>query len=112
MAARPRQGSPTMARKRRRSASKAVRKLHERRMEQIAAVMSCAETSGLLDEKNGRIAGRVSANLIEQAKARTGLTSDTELVEFALANIALEDLFPEAFREVKGTVDPDLDLGF
>jgi hypothetical protein len=82
------------------------------RGERVAAVMARAELSGLLNEKNGRIAGRVSADLVRQAKARTGLASDTELVEFALANIALEDDFAETFREMKGTVDPKLKLGY
>jgi hypothetical protein len=82
------------------------------RKERVAAVMARAEQSGLLNEKNGRIAGRVSADLVRQAKARTGLVSDTELVEFALANVALQDDFAEAFRAVKGTVDPELTLGY
>lgn len=79
---------------------------------QVAAVMDQARQSGLTTGKDSRIAGRVSSELIERAKARTGLQSDTELVEFALANIALEDSFPETFRAVKGTVDLDLDLEF
>jgi hypothetical protein len=78
----------------------------------INAVLRRAEESGLRAAKNGRIAGRVSADLIKQAKARTGLTSDTELVEFALANVALEDNFAETFRKTRGTVDPTLKLGF
>lgn len=83
-----------------------------RRLARINAVLQRAEESGLRAEKNGRIAGRVSADLIKQAKARTGLTSDTELVEFALANVALEDNFAETFRKTRGTVDPTLKLGF
>ena len=82
------------------------------RKERVAAVMARAEQSGLLSEKTGRIAGRVSADLVRQAKARSGLASDTELVEFALASIALEDDFAEAFRAAKGTVDPRLKLGY
>jgi hypothetical protein len=103
-------------------ASKPVRRLTKadlmrmqmlkRKRERIAAVMESAKRSGLLEEKTGRIAGRVSRDLIEQAKARTGLTSDTELVEFALANLALEDNFAETFRKTQGTVDPSLKLGF
>lgn len=77
----------------------------------VAAVLARARETGLTSGKGGRIAGRVSPELIERAKARTGLNSDTELVEFALANIALDDDFLRAFRDVRGTVDPDLDLG-
>ena len=79
--------------------------------ERVAAVMRGAADGGLTRTKDGRIAGRVSAELIAAAKARTGLQSDTELVAFALANVALEDDFAQVFRAVKGTVDPDLDLG-
>ena len=54
----------------------------------------------------------MSPALIEQAKRRTGIESDTDLIEFALANIALEDDFAEAFKASRGKVDPDLKLDF
>jgi hypothetical protein len=76
------------------------------------AVMQAAEQSGLLGEKSGRIGGRVSAALLEQAKRRTGIESDTELIAFALASIALDDRFAEAFRQSRGKVPPELKLGF
>lgn len=76
------------------------------------AVMQAAEQSGLLGEKSGRIAGRVSPALVRQAKRQTGIGTDTDLIEFALATVALEDGFAEAFRESRGKVDPELDLGF
>ncbi len=85
---------------------------HRRRGSQVEAVMAAAQRRGLLQEKSGRIGGRVSAALVEQAKARTGITTDTDLIEFALANIALEDKFAESFKAIRGTVDPDLTLGF
>jgi hypothetical protein len=84
----------------------------DRRVERVTAVLSRAEKSGLLKDKNGRIAARISAELIKQAKARTGLVSDTELLEFALANIAIEDDFVETFRALGGTVDLDIKLGY
>ena len=74
--------------------------------------MARAQDSGLRSGKGARIAGRVSPELIDRAKTRTGLRSDPELVEFALANIAIEDNFAEVFRELEATVDPDLDLEF
>jgi hypothetical protein len=76
------------------------------------AVMMAAERSGLLNEKSSRIGGRVSAELVTQAKKQTGLEADTDLIEFALANVALEDKFAEAFRASRGKVDEDLKLGF
>ncbi len=79
---------------------------------QVEAVMAAARRSGLLHGKGSRIGGRVSPALVKRAKARTGIKADTDLIEFALANIALEDKFAAAFRAVRGKVDPDLNLEF
>jgi hypothetical protein len=76
------------------------------------AVMRAAEQSGLLNEKGGRIGGRVSPALVRQAKRQTGIETDTDLIEFALATIALEDNFADVFKESRGKVDPKLKLGF
>ena len=76
------------------------------------AVMRAAELSGLLGGKGGRIGGRVSPALVRQAKRRTGIETDTDLIEFALASVALEDNFAETFKRSRGTVDPELKLGF
>ncbi len=76
------------------------------------AVMQAAEQSGLLNKKRGRIGGRVSPALVRQAKRQTGIETDTDLIEFALATVALEDNFAEAFKESRGKVDPELKLGF
>jgi hypothetical protein len=76
------------------------------------AVMRAAEQSGLLSEKSGRIAGRVSPALVEQARRQTGIETDTDLIEFALATVALEDNFAAVFKESRGKVDPELKLGF
>jgi hypothetical protein len=76
------------------------------------AVMKAAEHSGLLGEKSTRIGGRISPALIEKAKKQTGIATDTDLIEFALANVALDDNFGETFRKTRGTVDPTLKLGF
>jgi hypothetical protein len=76
------------------------------------AVMQAAERSGLLGEKTGRIGGRVSPALVKQAKRQTGIETDTDLIEFALATVALEDNFAEAFKASRGGVDADVELGF
>ena len=76
------------------------------------AVTQAAERSGLLSEKSGRIGGRVSQALVKQAKRQTGIETDTDLIEFALATVALEDNFAEVFKESRGKVDPELKLGF
>jgi hypothetical protein len=76
------------------------------------AVMQAARQAGLLRGKGGRIGGRVSPVLVRQAKRQTGIEADTDLIEFALATVALEDNFAQAFRTSRGKVDPELKLGF
>jgi hypothetical protein len=76
------------------------------------AVMQAAEQSGLLSDKSGRIGGRVSSALVKQAKRQTGIETDTDLIEFALAAVALEDKFADVFKASRGKVDPKLKLGF
>jgi hypothetical protein len=78
----------------------------------FGTVMAAAERSGLLRAKTGRIAGRVSPVLIAQAKRKTGIVSDTDLIAFALASVALEDDFAQTFRGSRGKVDHALKLGF
>jgi DNA-binding transcriptional MocR family regulator len=78
----------------------------------VEATMQAARQSGLLGEKGGRIGGRVSPALIKQAKRQTGIQTDTDLIEFALATVALEDHFADAFKESRGKIDPNLKLGF
>jgi len=74
--------------------------------------MTAAERSGLLSEKSSRIAGRVSPELVAQAKRQTGIEGDTDLIAFALASVALEDNFAEVFKDSRGKVPADLKLGF
>lgn len=78
----------------------------------VSAIMTAAEHSGLLGDKRARIAGRTSPELIQRAKQQTGIATDTDLIEFALASLALDDNFIETFRNTMGSVDPDLKLGF
>jgi hypothetical protein len=40
------------------------------------------------------------------------IEADTDLVEFALATVALEDNFAQVFKTSRGKVDPELKLGF
>jgi hypothetical protein len=84
----------------------------EEEQARFETIMDAAERSGLLKDKSSRIAGRVSPALLAQAKRRTGIDSDTDLIEFALASVALEDNFAEAFKAARGKVDPDLKLGY
>jgi hypothetical protein len=76
------------------------------------AVMKAAKESGLLGEKSARISGRISPTLVEQAKRQTGIESDTDLIEFALASVALDDDYGAVLEKIRGTVDPTLKLDF
>jgi hypothetical protein len=67
---------------------------------------------GLLDGETARIGARIPASLIAAAKRQSGIRSDAELPEYALAQVALEDDFGLKLLARKGTIDPDLDLGF
>ncbi len=66
----------------------------------------------MLREKSSRIGGRISPALVEQAKKQTGIETDTDLIEFALANVALADNFAEVFKESRGKLAGDLKLGY
>jgi hypothetical protein len=50
--------------------------------------------------------------LIRLAKERSGLTSDTQLLEYALAKVALEDDFGPKILARTGRVAKDVDLEF
>ena len=76
------------------------------------AVLATAHEAGLFAGANGRIAGRVRKQLIEAAKARSGIKSDTELLEYALARVALEDDFAAKLLALEGSVPRDIDLEF
>ena len=74
-------------------------------------VLQQARQQGLVgEEKDARISGRVRRRLIDAAKLRSGLTSDTDLLEYALARLALEDDFGTLLVRRKGSVPEDVDL--
>ncbi len=72
-----------------------------------------AEQQGLLS--GGRtltLRGRMPALLVERAKRKTGIQSDSKLIEAALANIVAEDEYADWLLAQKGTVSKDLNLEF
>lgn len=76
-------------------------------------VLAMAEQEGLL--RGGRtqiVRGRMPEALVSQAKKRTGIRSDTDLIEVALANIAVGDEYAEWLLSREGTIDPEVDLEF
>ena len=79
----------------------------------LRSSLSIAEEKGLL--KGGRtlmIRGRMPAELVAQAKRKTGITSDSKLLEAALATIAVADDYAEWLFSQRATINPALDLEF
>lgn len=74
-------------------------------------VLDQARESGLLGAvKDKRLTGRISSELVEAAKKRAHVSSDTELIELALSRLALEDDFGAKLVRRKGSLPRDLDL--
>jgi hypothetical protein len=83
------------------------------RRSKFKEVLVMAEREGLLDGRRTQVVrGRMPEALVSQAKRRTGIKSDTDLIEIALANIAVGDDYAEWLLSRQGTVDPEVDLEF
>jgi hypothetical protein len=50
--------------------------------------------------------------LVIRAKKRTGIDSDTDLIEVALANIAVADDYADWLLSRRGVLDREADLDF
>jgi hypothetical protein len=75
--------------------------------------LSIAGQQGLLS--GGRtltVRGRMPSLLVQQAKKKTGIQSDSKLIEAALANIVVADEYADWLLAQRGTVSKDLDLDF
>src|SRR6516164_7551706 len=76
-------------------------------------VMVIAEQEGLLrGERTLVVRGRMPEALVARAKKRTGINSDTDLIEVALANIAVEDDYADWLLSRRGAVSREADLEF
>src|SRR5580658_6951426 len=79
----------------------------------LGDALSIAGQQGLLS--GGRtltVRGRMPSLLVEQAKKKTGIQSDSKLIEAALANIVAADEYGDWLLAQRGTVSKDLDLEF
>lgn len=78
----------------------------------VRLTLETAQAEGLRNgAKDKRISGRVQARLHSAAEARTGLKGN-DLLEYALAKVALEDDFAATLLALEGSVDKNLDLEF
>jgi hypothetical protein len=74
------------------------------------AVSEAAQQAGLLEGQTSRVQARITQSLLTAAKERSGIASDTELLEYALAKVAIEDDFGAKLVGRKGRVPQDIDL--
>jgi hypothetical protein len=79
-------------------------------LDRRTGVLTAADREGLIGAKDRTIGGRVPAALLEAAKARSGIRSDSELLLYALAKVALEDDFGARLLSLKGSVPRDVML--
>ena len=83
------------------------------RLDNLQGTLALAEEKGLLKGPRTLILrGRMPEELVAAAKQRTGIVSDSKLLEAALANLAVADDYADWLYSQRGTVDPDLDLEF
>jgi hypothetical protein len=76
-------------------------------------VLTMAREKGLLKgARTELVRGRMPKALVAKAKARSGVESDTKLIEIALANLALADEYPTWLLSQQGSISKDLDLEF
>ena len=77
----------------------------------FADALAIARETGLLrGNRTKLVRGRMPDALVAKAKARSGVQSDTELIEVALANLAVADEYPNWLLAQRGKVSKDLDL--
>jgi hypothetical protein len=79
----------------------------------LREILVIAEQEGLLrGERTKVVRGRMPEALVTRAKKRTGISSDTDLIEVALANLAVEDDYADWLLSRRGTVSREADLEF
>jgi len=89
------------------------RSLGKRTPTAIVEALALAEEQGLLaGPRTLVVRARMPAALVKAAKRRTGIASDSKLLEAALANVANVDDYMDWLISRSGTIDPALDLDF
>jgi hypothetical protein len=76
----------------------------------MTGILATAREEGLLGARDRTIGGRVPAPLVEAAKARSGIQSDSELLLYALSKVAVEDDFGRRLVARKGRLSRDVTL--
>lgn len=82
-------------------------------LRRVGDALSIAEQQGFLAGSRTRtVRGRMPSLLVEQAKLKTGIQSDSKLIEAALASVVVEDDYADWLLAQRGTVSKELDLEF
>lgn len=90
--------------------SKSQRSTTPSRYEDALAI---AQERGLLSgTRTHTLRGRMPAALVNEAKEKTGIASDSKLLEAALANIVAQDEYGAWLLARRGTISKDVDLEF
>jgi len=83
------------------------------RSDRFQEALAIAKEAGLLrGAKTEVVRGRMPRALVVKAKTTSGARSDTELIEMALANLAVADQYPEWLLSQRGSVGKEVDLEF
>lgn len=78
----------------------------------VEATMRTAALAGLTTgKKERRLSWRANERLVRAAEERSGLAG-SDLLEYALATVALEDDFADTLLALRGAVDRAVDLEF
>jgi hypothetical protein len=81
------------------------------RTDRQTGVLMTAHEEGLLGARDRTIGGRVPRPLVDAAKARSGIRSDSELLLYALSKVAIEDDFGRKLVARKGRLPKDVNVG-
>ena len=77
----------------------------------INTIMEDAKAAGLLaGDKTAHISIRTTEALLRAAKAQTGIASTTQVVEYALAALAIPDPIAKFMEDHFGQLGPDHQL--
>jgi hypothetical protein len=79
----------------------------------LREILAIAEKCGLLSgPRTHMLRGRVPIGLVQQAKLKSGITSESKPLEAALANLAVTDNYAQWLLAQRGTVKSEFSLEF
>jgi hypothetical protein len=103
-------GSSRSSRRRKHAEIAGLSSMHSTKLRDV---MIIAEQEGLLHgERTQVVRGRMPEALVARAKKRTGIDSDTDLIEVALAHVAVADDYADWLLSRRGVIGPEADLEF